>query len=858
MRFTLKDYQRDAARGVLTRLSDARFDVHERNKKIAFGLSATTGAGKTVIASAVIEALFRGSDEFDVEADPTAVILWVTDDPSLNEQTRQRITDSADRIPLGSLVTIENDFIQEKFDTGKLYFLNVQKLGTSSLLTKRVDKRQFTIWDTIKNTIEDKERTLYLVLDEAHRGMKESKATNGDARSTIVQKIINGHDDIPAVPIVWGISATLQRFEAAMNSAQIKDRTRETSIEVDAKAVQASGLLKDVILLDSPSETGDFETTLLRDAVLNFMESTERWGKYVADQKLEDPMLPLLVVQVPNKTTDKELVAYIDVIRQFWPDFQDDALAHVFGEHDDRTVGKYSLPYIEPQNVQDSSHIRVLFAKDAVSTGWDCPRAEVLFSLRPAVDKTHITQLLGRMVRTPLARRIPSDEMLNSVTCYLPKFDRDTVDSVVKRLTGEEQTEDFEGDGKSGRKILTDPITLHWNKAIPTDVSDFLSTLPSEPKPAAHPKPIKRLLKMAVALAKDQLIADANTAAHDKLFSTLDGLLAKNHKAVAVLVEDILTADISRVKVKLNDAESTVEETKMQRKADDRTVDDEFGTASRLLGKSVSEGYVTYLARKESGVAGNDPANDDDLDFYGAKAQVAALVKIEGVSKAVEDEADKCTKKWLDEYHVSISHLTDDRKDEYDEIRALAREPEHADTEIPTNIMEQSKDASGSLLPTEKLHILSDQNGDYPIGGLNEWEQSTVITEVNRKHTVAWYRNPSQATAHAIRVPYKSDGVWKSMQPDFIFITKMGDGSLAASIVDPHGLQFSDALPKLKGLAYFAEKHGDQFVRIDALAHDKGKKMVLLSMKDEATRKAVREALDAKSLFNSPLARTYN
>ena len=45
--------------------------------------------------------------------------------------------------------------------------------------------------------------------------------------------------------------------------------------------------------------------------------------------------------------------------------------------------------------------MRVLFAKDAISTGWDCPRAEVLVSFRPAEDETRITQLLGRMVRTP-------------------------------------------------------------------------------------------------------------------------------------------------------------------------------------------------------------------------------------------------------------------------------------------------------------------------------------------------------------------------------------------------------------------------------------------------------------------------
>ena len=78
--------------------------------------------------------------------------------------------------------------------------------------------------------------------------------------------------------------------------------------------------------------------------------------------------------------------------------------------------------------------MRVLIAKDAISTGWDCPRAEVMVSFRPAKDHTHITQLLGRMVRTPLARRIPGNDRLNSVDCLLPFFDTKTVEAVVDAL----------------------------------------------------------------------------------------------------------------------------------------------------------------------------------------------------------------------------------------------------------------------------------------------------------------------------------------------------------------------------------------------------------------------------------------
>ena len=42
----------------------------------------------------------------------------------------------------------------------------------------------------------------------------------------------------------------------------------------------------------------------------------------------------------------------------------------------------------EPQRVQESTWMRVLIAKDAISTGWDCPRAEVMVSFRAASHRT--------------------------------------------------------------------------------------------------------------------------------------------------------------------------------------------------------------------------------------------------------------------------------------------------------------------------------------------------------------------------------------------------------------------------------------------------------------------------------------
>jgi superfamily II DNA or RNA helicase len=79
----------------------------------------------------------------------------------------------------------------------------------------RPDTRAHTIWDTIRNTIEDPSLTLYLVLDEAHRGMGNPSSAAEAEKSTLVKRLINGEKGVPGIPVVLGISATVERFTRA-------------------------------------------------------------------------------------------------------------------------------------------------------------------------------------------------------------------------------------------------------------------------------------------------------------------------------------------------------------------------------------------------------------------------------------------------------------------------------------------------------------------------------------------------------------------------------------------------------------------------------------------------------------------
>lgn len=851
MQFKLKDYQEEAVADVLRRLADARDGYRSKDWRIAFALSAITGAGKTVMASAVFEALFDGSQEYEFDGDPTAVVLWVTDDPNLNEQTRYRIMEASDRLSSSHLVVIEDRFDAECFDAGKIYFLNRQKLTGKTFVTHS-NRRTYTLWETIANTIHDPRRTLYLVLDEAHRGMRAtnlSKNAEEQDRLTTVLRLINGSNGTPAAPIVWGISATVERFDQAMKGA--KDRVTLPNVVVDSVAVQASGLLKDTITLDLPDKAGAFETVLAREAAKACREASKIWEEYAAREHLPEPVRPLLVVQVPNKPSAAEIVKLLDTIWDEWDELPADAAANVFGEHADERYGSHLVPYIAPQDVQDATHVRVLLAKDAISTGWDCPRAETLVSLRPAKDRTHITQLLGRLVRTPLARRVESDDRLNAVTCFLPHFDLATAKRVADVMTGERQEGDETVPPTAGR-VLLEPVTMTWNAALPAAVQECFAGLPSKASPKAPAKPTRRLLNLAAEIAVDQLRPNPTQEAHDTLFAVLDGQLAQRKAEVAQNVDAISAADVKRITA--NRLSNELSEVSRQLAADERTIDDAFKAATRTFGVAIANGYAKRLALAESG------DDEDAFDIYTAKTRVAALAMLPEVVEQVEAAAEQTINHWFAALHASIKALPEERRSAFDGIRLQAKDPQPVDVVVPASRIEMTYELTGeerTPLRVRERHLLSDEDGRFPIGKLRGWEIAVLDTEIARKNTVAWYRNPSSATRDAVQVPWHDGQRWRSMQPDFLFFVRKADGGIAPAIVDPHGHYLNDALGKLKALAAFAEEYGDRFIRIEALTkNEKGDlntahkgKLVLLDLLDPSVRTSVFESETAGAAY---------
>lgn len=458
-------FQKQAVNDLRSHVAVALNNYRQLKVPQVVSLQAPTGSGKTIIMASLIEDIFFGNENY--EEQPDAIFVWLSDSPQLNEQSKQKIEYKADKIRMDQCVVISDEsFDQEYLDDGHIYFLNTQKLGKGGNLSYHSDTRQYTIWETIENTAREKTNRLYFIIDEAHRGMQGRAA--GTA-TTIMQRFIKGSEayKLSPVPVVIGMSATAERFNALVGN----DTTSTLyKIVISAAQVRASGLLKDRIVITYPDDpTKHNDMVLLQAATDEWKSKCEHWYQYTYEQHYAN-VNPVFVIQVLAGSGDKISDTNLDdvlakVEERIGDRFKENEVVHTFGSTGTLSINGLNVPHVEPVDIADDRRIKVVLFKENLSTGWDCPRAETMMSFRRAQDSTYIAQLLGRMIRTPLQCHVMVDESLNDVRLYLPYFNKETVNDVIKELQSEEGGEiPTVIDGESLEEQVVVPWTVHTRK----------------------------------------------------------------------------------------------------------------------------------------------------------------------------------------------------------------------------------------------------------------------------------------------------------------------------------------------------------------------------------------------------------
>jgi len=817
MRIEPKDFQDNAVLRLTEEIESARREI-ERGRPQAVVLSSPTGSGKTVIMTLLMERLWAGHES--IAADPNAIFLWISDSPELNIQSKEKIEAASDIFSSSRLVVIDNDFNRERLSPGFIYFLNTQKLGVSSLLTKPGDGRTWTIWQTIENTSKASPAHFNLIVDEAHRGMGLSAKAESTAR-TLVQRFIKGAPEmaLSPVPLVIGMSATPARFNKVLEGAQRITRP----VDVSPEDVRESGLIKDRIILDIAEDDQPVDWTLLRDAAQRTLLYAKEWKRYGKTQGIVPAVEPILVVQVEDGTkterTRTDLAKAVDVLEKVYGRFGEGELAHCFQEEEEIAAGGYNIRKIDASKIQSDAAVRVVFFKMALTTGWDCPRAEVMMSFRRAADHTLIAQLVGRMVRTPLARRIEDDEFLGSVALFLPHYDEAGLKAIVEKL----EDPDTGSPVKVERKA---DLALYERAKDKTDLFDVLAKVPTYVLDNTRRQAnTRRLLSLARKLTMDGVDAEAWGEAKTLAVETLKAAASRLRKNpdFAAKVSGKATINVKEFKVEFGELRELKETRTIAVEVTPENIDDLFTRCETILGEGLKDEYWRRV-------------HDHDEPEL-AKLELFCVLQDPASVRSVQEECGKRIDTLFDHYGDKIEEMASSRREQYARIRRQGADPK-AETIRAPEMIEVHKEA-----PAWDGHLLADAAGKFGWKA-NTWEELVLREEMKGKGFAGWLRNMPKKH-WALCVPY-GQGPAKPMYPDMM-VFRRESNKVKVDILDPHDDSRADAAEKAAGLADFARKHGAAFGRIEIIRVVNGK-IERLRLHQESIRDKVVKVTDLKHL----------
>lgn len=748
-------------------------------------LTAPTGAGKTLIMTQLIEDVLRGRSPYPRQE--KAIFLWLSDMPNLNEQSKQKLMyELVPNITADRFKTIEAEtFNQRVLEDGHIYFINTQKLGDKKNLVEKGggDHRQYTFWDTMRNTIEEKGERLFLIIDEAHRGTDDNPKEFSKANS-IMQKFLKGSpdDNMPPMPIVIGMSATAERFQELVKN--ISGATTQV-VEITPEDVRPSGLLKDHIELDySGDQQHGGEMTIMRLAVEEWLDKCKHWHQYheLHGEKL---VKPIMTIQVDDKSDSSSTRTDVDECLRIIEEVTGKKLevgevVNSFTDKKDIETNGLKVVYMEPQRINDDERVKIVFFKQNLSTGWDCPRAETMMSFRKAKDYTYISQLLGRLVRTPLHHRIETgDNSLNEVRLFLPYFDSETAQKIVDYLNAKGLP------GANAKKASKREIqTLHVAESL-RYVFDWINELSLTSDIVAKNRIrnyVVSLFKLAELIKNetpDKNVKRDITNKTTRMIANYISELKENGKYEEKIKElDTFIVNGGRLAY-LKDAQIT-EETMYSVNRLSYDLQKEYEVVDKQLAEEIASPYVQTCEDSE------------ELEEYQKHVIIYAGDKIDDLEKF----AKRTFNNLKDNYRTVLTCKSQTIRKKFNDI---VRETDGSDS--TWRLYEPFYLPKGEV--KKEGHLFVCESG-LPTFDLDGWEQMVIDDEKSKHGFKCWIRNP-KGRPESLCLRRREGSTEIPFYPDFVVVSEI-NGELALSILEPHDPSREDNLSKALAMIEYGRK----------------------------------------------------
>ena len=358
----LFDFQEKAVIKLLDIVTDSR-------SKQTVIVKSPTGSGKTIILIDFIE-------EYLTKINSRAAFIWLCPGKGdLEEQSRQKMRKFAPHRYTQNLF----DALQNGFDAESTTFINWE------LVTKKGN-----------TAIRDSERkNLFDRIAEAHRAGTEFIVIIDEEHS---------NNTANAKTIIDAFSAK----NIIRVSATAVENKRYEYFEIDEVDVINAGLITKALyvnegLVDGMEITTDYECLL---------DLADDKRKAIASRykELGKTIRPLVLIQFPNG--QPETIRAVEAKLESMGYTYDNGMVSIWMSEDKRDL---------PDNLTENDATPVfLLMKQAISTGWDCPRAKILVKLREGMNEGFEIQTIGRIRRMPEAKHY-EDDLLDF--CYVYTFD---------------------------------------------------------------------------------------------------------------------------------------------------------------------------------------------------------------------------------------------------------------------------------------------------------------------------------------------------------------------------------------------------------------------------------------------------
>ncbi|WP_044414955.1 DEAD/DEAH box helicase [Halarcobacter anaerophilus] len=520
---TLKRYQEDAVEELIN-YSEKLIKKDREKQTIVF--QAPTGSGKTFMMGSFIEQLINEMPNEDL------CFLWISiGTGELHKQSYNSLKSNYSGFP--DVYLLEEEFFgsRQTIDKNEVVIVNWDKLNQKDKKTGEwkstlmKDKESTNFRELVKNTKQSGTKII-LIIDESHTNSTSKRA-------------IEIRDEIIKADLTIEMSAT----------PVLREGEYQQKVKVEPLDVIDEGMIKkEIVINDHIDLTTDDETTtqeLILQSALN-----KRVSLVQSYQESNIKVNPLVLIQIPTGSEGEEKQEFIEEFL---------AKNNVTSENGKLAIWlseeKINLEVLNNNN----NEVEFLIFKQAISTGWDCPRAQVLVRFREVKSIVFNIQVVGRILRMPEAKHYKNDD-LNKAYIYVNTNAFDVASEVsnpniIKSLKSKRKDiyELLELKSYYRNRIDFGDITYKFNPVLEKTFCEYFGLeVGNYDVVGSNQEIVKSKINLEFKNAKDEIILDQHIDM--SLFDKMDEKTIKADKTIAgnFSENDIIYAVENLIKMNLN------------------------------------------------------------------------------------------------------------------------------------------------------------------------------------------------------------------------------------------------------------------------------------------------------------------